>query len=172
MITPGFAYNIARYFPSGTDYDKQMCIELMDKIGASTNPSTWNSPGAVFLLLIPKVKKKCINFFVVIHSCSVSNANTTEKRSPFKKPSAKECHAIAHQRYRAFLHDYKPKRIQGCLWLSSRKCKVKIIYGLVASPSLATEVKNLRVAWIFLFTFVSFKKQTENVRNLSSKKQQ
>ncbi|KAK2563279.1 hypothetical protein P5673_013641 [Acropora cervicornis] len=46
VITPGFAYNIARYFPSGTDYDKQMCIELMDKIGASTNPSTWYSPVA------------------------------------------------------------------------------------------------------------------------------
>lgn len=129
----------------------------MDKIGASTNPSTWYSPGAIFLLLIPKVKKKCINFFVVIHSWSVSNANTTEKRSPFKKPSTKEHHAVAHQRYRAFLPDYKPKRIQGCLWLSSRKCKVKIICGLVALPCLATEVKNLRVAWIFLFTFVSFK---------------
>lgn len=109
-----------------------------------------------FCYLFRKWKKKCINFFVVIHSCSVSNANTTEKRPPFKKPSAKECHAIAHQRYRAFLHDYKPKRIQGCLWLSSRKCKVKIIYGLVASPSLATEVKNLHVAWIFyLHLFLS-----------------
>ena len=139
MVTPGFAYNIARYFPSGTDYDKQKCIELMDKLGASTNPTTWYSAGAIFLVLTSKVyKKKNINFFVVIHSFWVSNANTTEKRSPFKKPSTKEYHTIAHQGYREFLHNYKPKRIQGCLWLSCRKCKVKIICALVASPCLAT----------------------------------
>ena len=141
MITPGFAYNIARYFPSGTDYDKNVYRAHGQDWSFYKPFNVVLTRCDLFATYSESEKKKCINFFVVIHSCSVSNANTTEKRPPFKKPSAKECHAIAHQRYRAFLHDYKPKRIQGCLWLSSRKCKVK-----VASPSLATEVKNLRVA--------------------------
>ena len=82
MITPGFAYNIARYFPSGTDYDKQMCIELMDKIGASTNPSTWYSPGAIFLLLIPKVKKKNASISLLSFTVARSRTPTRPKSVP------------------------------------------------------------------------------------------
>ncbi|XP_068719087.1 uncharacterized protein [Montipora capricornis] len=44
VVTPGFAYNLARYFPSGTHNDKTKCIELMDKVGASSDPATWYSP--------------------------------------------------------------------------------------------------------------------------------
>ncbi|XP_078371538.1 uncharacterized protein LOC144655195 isoform X2 [Oculina patagonica] len=45
VVTPGFAYNLARYFPSGTHHDKEKCIELMEKIGVSSDPATWYSTG-------------------------------------------------------------------------------------------------------------------------------
>jgi len=48
-VTPGFAYNVARYFPSGTQNDKERCVELMEKIGAASDPATWYSTGAMFL---------------------------------------------------------------------------------------------------------------------------
>ena len=47
-MTPGFAYNLARYFPSGTHHDKEKCIEIMEKIGVSSDPATWYSTGAMF----------------------------------------------------------------------------------------------------------------------------
>jgi len=43
VVTPGFAYNLARYFPSGTHHDKEKCIEIMEKIGVSSDPATWYS---------------------------------------------------------------------------------------------------------------------------------
>lgn len=49
VVTPGFAYNIARYFPSGTQADKERCVELMEKIGVSPDPAMWYSRGAKFL---------------------------------------------------------------------------------------------------------------------------
>lgn len=49
VVTPGFAYNLARYFPSGTHHDKEKCIEIMEKIGVSSDPATWYSTGAIFL---------------------------------------------------------------------------------------------------------------------------
>lgn len=49
VVTPGFAYNLARYFPSGTHNDKERCLELMDKIGGSSDPAAWYSTGAMFL---------------------------------------------------------------------------------------------------------------------------
>ncbi|XP_020629597.1 uncharacterized protein LOC110066695 isoform X2 [Orbicella faveolata] len=45
VVTPGFAYNLARYFPSGTHHDKEKCIEIMEKIGVSSDPATWYSTG-------------------------------------------------------------------------------------------------------------------------------
>ncbi|KAJ7370257.1 hypothetical protein OS493_033603 [Desmophyllum pertusum] len=43
VVTPGFAYNLARYFPSGTHNDKERCVELMEKIGGQSDPATWYS---------------------------------------------------------------------------------------------------------------------------------
>ena len=48
-MTPGFAYNLARFFPSGSNNDKERCIELMEKIEGSSDPATWYSTGAMLL---------------------------------------------------------------------------------------------------------------------------
>lgn len=49
VVTPGFAYNLARFFPSGSHNDKERCIDLMEKMGGSSDPATWYSRGTMLL---------------------------------------------------------------------------------------------------------------------------
>ena len=46
IVTPGFAYNIARYFPSASeDFDREKCMEVMEKLGVNPDPVKWYSLG-------------------------------------------------------------------------------------------------------------------------------
>ena len=68
-VRPGFAYNLARYFPSGANSDQERCIELMEKLGMSSDPVTWYLPGMLLcdgnLLLFHSLKNNLVTIFLV-----------------------------------------------------------------------------------------------------------
>lgn len=84
VVTPGFAYNIARYFPSGTHADKERCVELMEKIGVSSDPAMWYSTAPVSPARPRSVPPRCTRFPEKSKHSSTKNPElfymTTNKR--------------------------------------------------------------------------------------------
>uniref|UniRef100_A0A6P8I992 Uncharacterized protein LOC116297566 n=1 Tax=Actinia tenebrosa TaxID=6105 RepID=A0A6P8I992_ACTTE len=45
VVSPGFAYNISRFYPSASELkDKETCLKLMQKLGLPSDPISWYRP--------------------------------------------------------------------------------------------------------------------------------